>query len=141
MKILHCTSTELEKALPNTSEDYFNRSSVTFVTDNGEEKTLHVLYVRFYDEQFSEFVPYEANPLAVQGERAVYFRDIVALVALIRQPALQARKRLYLSEKYELQQLFANIDKAQLDQCLQYVLQQQSFKAPTALALFASEAS
>ena len=63
MKIISCHGYELQKAQPNTSEDFFNRSEVTFVDDDGTERTLHVLYVRYFDERFFEWTPYEQDPV------------------------------------------------------------------------------
>ncbi len=50
MLLKKCEGYELEKEKSNTSEDFFNRSEVVYV-ENGKEKTLHVLYVRYFDER------------------------------------------------------------------------------------------
>ncbi|QPA29909.1 hypothetical protein [Thermaerobacillus caldiproteolyticus] len=109
MRIRRCQGYELEKAQPNTSEDFFNRSEVTFVED-GDEKTLHVLYVRYFEEAFPSFTPYEQDPIfSVQG-RDVYFKDIVALVCLLKNPSFRHRKRVYVNEEKEFRRYFEHIE-------------------------------
>lgn len=107
--IKECIGYELEKEKSNTSEDFFNRSEVTFL-ENGEERTLHVLYVRFFDELISEFTPYQQNPIFTNGETEVTFKDIVALVCLIKNSGLRNRKRLYINSKQEFVSYFQDVD-------------------------------
>ncbi|GMB07801.1 hypothetical protein EDD69_101104 [Thermolongibacillus altinsuensis] len=108
MKIVACRGYELEKAQPNTSEDFFNRSEVTFIDDDGTERTLHVLYVRYFDEQFTKWTPYEQDPLFKVGERDVFFKDIVALVCLLKNPAFRQRKRVYINDEQQFGSYFAD---------------------------------
>lgn len=112
MLIKSCEGYELEKAKSNTSEDFFNRSSITFV-DEGEERTLHVLYIRYFDEVFNEFTPYQDNPLFKAGDRDVTFKDIVALVCLIKNPGFRNRKRVYINTQEEFAGYFQGV---QLDE-------------------------
>jgi hypothetical protein len=107
--IKECIGYELEKEKSNTSEDFFNRSEVTFI-DGSEEKTLHVLYVRYFDELFQEFTPYQQNPILTKDNIKVTFKDIVALVCLIKNPGLRNRKRLYINSKQEFASYFQDID-------------------------------
>jgi hypothetical protein len=107
--IKECKGFELEKEQSNTSEDFFNRSIVTFYED-GEEKTLHVLYVRFFDEIRQEFTPYQQDPIFVQQEQETTFKDIVALVCLLKNPGLRSRKRLYINSKQEFASYFQDIN-------------------------------
>ncbi|OCA90980.1 hypothetical protein A8F94_03670 [Bacillus sp. FJAT-27225] len=100
---------ELEKEKSNTSEDFFNRSQLTYV-EGGEERTLHVLYLRYFDENFTEFVPYKEDPLFSAGGKDIYFKDIVALVCMIKNPGLRNRKRLYLHTQKEFSAFFTGID-------------------------------
>ncbi|MGJ7909318.1 hypothetical protein [Neobacillus sp. LXY-1] len=109
MFIKQCRGYELEKEKSNTSEDFFNRSEVTFV-ENGEEKTLHVLYVRYFDESFQEFTPFQSDPIITQDGLEVAFKDIVALVCLLKNPGLRARKRVYINSKYEFASYFQDVD-------------------------------
>ena len=67
MLIKECMGYELEKEKSNTSEDFFNRSEVTFVED-GEVRTLHVLYLRYFDEFLHEFTPYQQDPVWSKGK-------------------------------------------------------------------------
>jgi len=109
MLIRECEGYELEKELPNTSEDYFNRSVVRFV-ENGEEKALHVLYVRYFDELFPTFTPYGKDPVFAVGGRDVTFKDLVALVCLLKNPSFRHRKRVYINSEKELAHSFEHID-------------------------------
>ncbi|MBT2698885.1 hypothetical protein J7E79_15915 [Bacillus sp. ISL-40] len=109
MLIKKCNGFELEKEQSNTSEDFFNRSIVTF-SEDGEEKTLHVLYVRYFDEFFHEFTPYKQDPIMVQENNEVLFKDIVALVCLLKNPGLRSRKRLYINSKQEFASYFQDIN-------------------------------
>ncbi|MFO1441760.1 hypothetical protein KDN24_00625 [Bacillus sp. Bva_UNVM-123] len=109
MFIKECQGYELEKEKSNTSEDFFNRSEITFEED-GQEKTLHVLYVRYFDEFFPEFTPFETNPLFKAGTREVDFKDIVALVCLLKNPGLRHRKRIYINSQTEFASYFQDVD-------------------------------
>lgn len=127
MKIIECKGYELEKAQPNTSEDFFNRSEVTFL-DDGKENTFHVLYVRYFDEIFNEFVPFEQDPLFGEGEQKVYFKDIVALVCLLKNPSLRNRKRLYINSKQELAAYFQEIDYNKLPEIFRSLQQKKEYE-------------
>jgi hypothetical protein len=109
MRICRLQGYELEKSQSNTFEDYFNRSEVTFRED-GVEKTLHVLYLRYFEESISSFTPYEKNPIFTVSGRDVYFRDIVAFVCLLQNPAFRHRKRVYISEEEEFRRYFAHME-------------------------------
>ncbi|MDQ0197444.1 hypothetical protein [Neobacillus ginsengisoli] len=127
MLIKECIGYELEKEKSNTSEDFFNRSEVTFIED-GMEKTLHVLYVRYFDEVFTEFTPLAQNPIWKEGENEVLFRDIVALVCLIKNPGLRHRKRLYINSKHEFASYFQDIDFKKLPDIFLSLKQKKSFE-------------
>jgi hypothetical protein len=105
---------ELEKEKPNTSEDFFNRSSVTYV-QNGEEHTFHVLYVRFFEENLVAANIIKNNPLFTVGEREISVMDIVALEALLQNPDNTNRKRIYINNENEFQTLISNIDFTRLE--------------------------
>ncbi|MBU8879176.1 hypothetical protein BGM26_09290 [Bacillus sp. FJAT-29790] len=113
MLIKHCKGYELEKAQSNTSEDFFNRSEITFEED-GQEKTLHVLYVRFFDDLVHEFTPFEKNPLFTAGSREVDLKDIAALVCLLKNPGFRHRKRVYINSKAEYASFFQDIEFSKL---------------------------
>jgi hypothetical protein len=125
--IKECIGYELEKEKSNTSEDFFNRSEVTFIED-GMEKTLHVLYVRYFEEIINEFTPFQQNPIWKEGENEVLFRDIVALVCLIKNPGLRKRKRLYINSKQEFAAYFQEIDFNKLPNIFFSLKQKKSFE-------------
>lgn len=109
MIIKECKGYELEKAKPNTSEDFFNRSEVTFTLE-GEEKTFHLLYLRFFDESFNELTPYSTDPVFKVGERDVYFKDIVGLICMLVDSGFRQRKRVYINSEEEFSRYFKDID-------------------------------
>lgn len=127
MEIKKCWGYELEKEKSNTSEDFFNRSEITY-TEDGTEKTLHVLYVRYFDEIFPEFTPFKQDPVFTAGEKDVYFKDIVALVCLLKNPGLRQRKRLYLSSQQEFASYFKDIHFEKLSEVFQALNQNQVYK-------------
>ncbi|EJQ10381.1 hypothetical protein IE3_03957 [Bacillus cereus BAG3X2-1] len=105
MIIIGYAGYELEKAKPNTSEDFFNRSEVTYVLNN-QEKTFSVLYVRYFEEILQEITPFEGNPVYKVEEQDVYLRDIVAIACLVNNKELRTQKRLYLNEVTDFQRYF-----------------------------------
>ncbi|MBG9596849.1 hypothetical protein ACFVV6_08985 [Bacillus mycoides] len=105
MIIIGYAGYELEKAKPNTSEDFFNRSEVTYILNN-QEKTFSVLYVRYFEEILQESTPFEGNPVYKVEEQDVYLRDIVAIACLVKDKELRAQKRLYLNEVTDFQRYF-----------------------------------
>lgn len=127
MLIKECTGYELEKEKSNTSEDFFNRSEVKFVED-GEERTLHVLYIRYFDEILTEFTPYQQDPVLTHGDTEIFFKDIVALVCLIKNPGLRHRKRLYINSKNEFASYFKDIDYSKLAEILLTAKQNKPFE-------------
>lgn len=127
-----CKGYELEKEKPNTSEDFFNRSEVVYI-ENGEEKTLHVLYVRFFDEQFSDFTPYKENPIFQIGSKGITFKDIVALVCLIRNPEFRNRKRIYINTIEELTSYFQGIDFEKLPEIFHALEEKQGYELQSPL--------
>lgn len=112
MIIKDCNGYELEKEKPNTSEDYFNRSEVTYIED-GVEKHLHVLYVRYYEENFNQYTPFHENPVFNQNGTEIFIKDLVALICLLKNPGLRHRKRVYINTEREFTSYFQdlNIDK------------------------------
>ncbi|MGN7193055.1 hypothetical protein ACTHS9_02665 [Bacillus mycoides] len=105
MIIIGYAGYELEKAKSNTSEDFFNRSEVTYILNN-QEKTFSVLYVRYFEEILQEITPFEGNPVYKVEEQDVYLRDIVAIACLVKDKELRAQKRLYLNELTDFQRYF-----------------------------------
>jgi hypothetical protein len=127
-----CKGYELEKEKPNTSEDFFNRSEVVYI-ENGEEKTLHVLYVRFFDEQISEFTPYSKDPIFHVGSKEISFKDIVALACIIKNPGFRHRKRVYINNRVEFASYFQDIDFAKLPEIFQSIEEKQGYELKSPL--------
>jgi hypothetical protein len=117
MIIKRCAGCELVKAQSNTSEDYFNRSEVTYIHDD-IEKTLYVLYVRYFEENLSEVSSFIENPVFRAGEREVYFRDIVALACLLQHPELMNRKRIYINTQKEMVRYIQNVSADELERIM-----------------------
>lgn len=132
MIIKECRGYELEKAQSNTSEDFFNRSEVTYIED-GEEKTFHVLYVRYFDEFVNEFTPYSENPLFSAGGREIYLYDIAALVCLLKNPGFHSRKRVFINSKQEFVSYFRGVNFEKLPEIFEALQKQKEYKLNTAL--------
>lgn len=126
MLIKQCIGYELEKEKSNTSEDFFNRSEVTFVED-GKEKTLHVLYVRYFDELAESITPFEQDPVFKAGSKDVYMRDLVALAALLKNPGYRHRKRVYINEQREFADIFKGLDYSKIPGIYEGIEQKGSF--------------
>jgi hypothetical protein len=124
--IKECVGSELEKEKSNTSEDFFNKSEITYIED-GEERTLHVLYVRYFDEVMNEFTPYTTNPVFVVENKEIFFKDIVALVCLLKNPGLRSRKRIYINSKNEFAGYFQDIDFNKLPEIFLTLKQKNSY--------------
>ncbi|MDQ0269296.1 hypothetical protein [Cytobacillus purgationiresistens] len=129
MLIKHYKGWELEKEMPNTFEDFFNRSEVAFEED-GLEKTLTITYVQYFEEFLSEFTPYDKNPLFMAGSREVEFKDIVAIATLLNQPALSKRKRIFVRSQSELQTLFKGYDFSKLPDILESIENKSALQLP-----------
>ncbi|CAH0181675.1 hypothetical protein SRABI96_01447 [Peribacillus sp. Bi96] len=114
MQIVACNGFELEKEKSNSPEEFFNRSVIQYVKD-GKEKTLNVLYLRYFDEMVSRFTPYPANPIFKSFNRDIYLADIIAMVCLLKDPSLINRKRIYINSEKELASYFENIDFEKLE--------------------------
>ena len=132
MLIKQCIGYELEKEKSNTSEDFFNRSEVTFVED-GKEKTLHVLYVRYFDELAGSNTPFEQDPIFKAGTKDVYMRDLVALAALLKNPGYRHRKRVYINEQREFADIFKGLDYSKIPGVFEGIEQKGSFEVRSPL--------
>lgn len=109
MFIKDCRGYELEKARPNTSEDFFNKSAVSF-EESGKRNIFTVLFVRYFEERMSDFTPFKENPIFQVGSRKVEFKDIVALVFLLKNSEFKRRKRVYVNSLEEFSSYFQGMD-------------------------------
>jgi hypothetical protein len=109
MIIKECKGYELEKEKPNTSEDYFNRSELTYVED-GVVKNLQVLYLRYYEENYRLYTHFEGNPVYHLNGSEIFIRDIVALICLLKNPGLRHRKRIYINTEIEFKHYFKEVN-------------------------------
>jgi hypothetical protein len=132
MIIKRCSGYELEKAKSNTSEDFFNRSEVTYIED-GEEKTLHVLYVRYFDEMMDQFTPFQQDPIFQAGEREITIKDLVAIACFLRNPELKQRKRIYINSEKEFASLFNGLDFNKLENLLISIEQKNGYEVRSPL--------
>ncbi|ABS21512.1 hypothetical protein ACQVUL_02405 [Bacillus cytotoxicus] len=96
---------ELEKAQPNTSEDFFNRSEFTYIC-NGKEKTFSILYVRYFEEILHEITPFEGKPVFKIEGKDIYLRDIAALAYFLKNPDIYRQKRVYINRIEDFQDIF-----------------------------------
>ena len=127
MFIKHCSGYELEKEKSNTSEDFFNRSEVTYLIE-GEEKTLHVLYLRYFDEKVNIFTPFQQDPLFKAGTRDIYFKDIIAIVCLLKNPELRNRKRVYINSEKEFASILQGLDFNKIEEVFNHIELQNGYE-------------
>lgn len=89
MKIISCSGFECEKELKTTLEDLFNQSDVVYEYE-GQERTLNVTYVRYFDEYLNENQIYEHEEIP--------FYQIAALLILLKSNGYVDDKRLYFND-------------------------------------------
>ncbi|MFS0863498.1 hypothetical protein [Fredinandcohnia sp. 179-A 10B2 NHS] len=123
---------ELEKSKSNTFEDFFNRSEVTFI-EEGEEKTFQVLYLRHFDEQFSTFTPFTEDPVFSIGSKEVTFKEIVALVCLLKNPGYRHRKRVYINNLKNFEEHFKGIKFEKFQEMISQLLEKNQYEIKTPL--------
>ena len=124
MILKECSGYELVKEKPNTSEDYFNRSKVTFV-EGGKEHTVYVLYLRYFEENLDG--PYATNPLFTVEDREICLKDIVALLCLLHNRENKRRKRIYISSQVEFAEYFENVDYNEVEKIFQTLQRERSY--------------
>jgi hypothetical protein len=117
--IHHIEGKELEKEKPNTSEDFFNRSEASYEW-NGEKHTLHLLYVRFFEEKLEDELT--NDPFWKPYLQSFKIRDLAALAALAKHEKFLKRKRVYINDYEEFRNLFINPDKDFLNQHLKQII-------------------
>ncbi|WP_010284342.1 hypothetical protein [Bacillus timonensis] len=132
MIIKQCSGFELDKTLKNTFEDFFNQSEVMYIQD-GEEKTLQVLYLRYFDEQFTTFTPFTEDPVFTIDSTEVYFRDLVALVCLLKNPGYRHRKRVYLNEQKQFEEHFKGLQFDRLKEIFTHLHHKNSYEVKSTL--------
>jgi hypothetical protein len=132
--IKECRGYMLAKTQSNTPEDFFNQSEVTYIED-GEEKTLHVLYVRYFDEFVAEFTPFSESPLFSAGGRDIHLYDIAAIVCLMKDPGFRKRKRVYIHTKKEFVSYFQGVNFKKLPEVFQALEQNKAYELRTASEL------
>jgi len=69
----------------------------------------------------------------MQGEREITFKDIVALVCLLKNPGLRNRKRLYINSKQEFASYFHDIDFDKLPEIFLALNQKNSYELQSPL--------
>lgn len=135
--IKECKGYELQKSKPNTSEDFFNKSIVLYET-GGEEKKLEILYLRYFDEIKDQFTPFTEDPVFEAGGRDVYFKDIVALTCLLKNPEYRNRKSVYMNSFEQISSVFKDMPIEQMKEVVEsieksgkYVLKNPDVFVPT----------
>ncbi|MGM9985990.1 MAG: hypothetical protein ACI35O_02060 [Bacillaceae bacterium] len=113
MKVQACKGYELQKTLSNTSEDYFNRSEVTYEVD-GVTKTLSVLYLRYFEEKLDELTPFKEGIVCTCNGKDVHFKDVFALICLLKNKKLINQRKLYLGSMEEIKEYIEDMNQAEL---------------------------
>ncbi|MFS0781149.1 hypothetical protein [Bacillus sp. 1P06AnD] len=127
MWIKQCRGYELVKAKQTSPEEFFNASEVVFQTGS-KERTLHVTYLRYFEENFGQFVPYSSNPLFRIGKRDIFFRDIVALLCLLKNSERQTRKRMYIFSEAELMEYCAKVDYEEIEHMMRCIETERTYQ-------------
>lgn len=128
--IKQCRGYELVKSKQVSPEEFFNVSEVVYQVGS-KERTLHVMFLRYFEKRFERFVPYEHNPLFQIGKRDIYFRDIVGLVCLAKDSSLQSRKRLYIHSEQELMNYCQNADYQEIEHMMRCIETERTFQLGT----------
>ena len=114
MEIVALSGVELEKALPNSPEDGFSRSTVTYI--NGDKEiTFQLLYVRYFEEILIKEIPYSEQPLFHIGSTPCYIRDLAAWIYLMANPAASEKKEVYLHDETPLADAFRQTNWEQVE--------------------------
>ncbi|MEH6942273.1 hypothetical protein [Bacillus sp. JJ722] len=122
MIIKECVGYELVKEKSNSPQDHFNRSEVSYIED-GREKKLYVLYVKYFEELLAE--QESLHPLFTIREREVFIKDVVALIYLMKNAESKERKRIYISSQELFSEIFENIDYNQIKLIFQTLAEQR----------------
>ncbi|MCP8616745.1 hypothetical protein [Salirhabdus salicampi] len=117
MEIIGVNGYQLEKEMRTSPEDAFVRSEVTYFDDE-KQKTFYLLYLEYFDRQFSEFTPYEHEPVMTVGDQEYHFKQIAALAALLNDSNLKYEKRRYVHDFENFKQLYEGLEWEKLNQVL-----------------------
>ncbi|WP_221565277.1 hypothetical protein [Alkalihalobacillus sp. TS-13] len=127
MIITSINGEELEKSKSNSPEEFFNRSEVTF-RDGKSEKTLAVLYVRYFDEKISELSSFETEELFEMDGRIIHLREIIALLALKTNPAYAKRHRVYINDEQQFAALFNGVDERSIQEIVNKIINEGRYE-------------
>lgn len=109
LEIVALSGNELEKALPNSPEDGFTRSEVTYIRDH-QEHTFRLLYVRYFEELVLKEIPYSEQPLFYVDEAPCYLRDLAAFLYLMTNPQEIGKKEVYIYEEAQFINIFSQVN-------------------------------
>ena len=116
MEILSCIGYELEKEKPNSPEDFFNRSIVTY-RHNGRIKEFQVIYIRYFEEVLLQKENEEISQ--IKDLLTDYtLKDIIALLYLLKNTCFQERKRVYINSEATFLPIFENLPFIQVKEIL-----------------------
>ena len=128
MEILSCIGYELEKEKPNSPEDFFNRSVVTY-KHQGRVKEFQVIYLRYFEEVLLEQEKVDASQIKELQWLSTYtLKDLVALLYCLQHSRFQERKRVYINSETQFLSLFKNIPFDQVKEILNKMEKIQKFK-------------
>lgn len=116
MEILSCIGYELEKEKPNSPEEFFNRSTVTY-RQNGQLKEFQVIYIRYFEEVL--FKQEEEDLSSVKELLTDYpVKDVFALLCLLQNSRFLERKRVYINSESLFLTMFKNFPYIQIREIL-----------------------
>ena len=116
MEILSCVGYELEKEKPNSPEDFFNRSVITY-KHQGRVREFQVIYLRYFEEVF---LKQEQEEILQFRELLINYtlKDLIALLYFLQNSCFLERKRVYINSETQFLLIFKNIPFDQLKEIL-----------------------
>ena len=96
-------------------------------------KTLHILYLRYFDELVGSITPFTTDPVFRATTRDVYLRDVVALACLLKNPGYRHRKRVYINVQKEFADIFKGLEFSKIPGIFEGIEQDGSFEISSPL--------
>jgi len=127
MRIASFYGIEMEKEMKTSFQDYFNESIVTYIKE-GTEHTLSVVYLRYFEENITQFTNFQENPICIFKDREIFLCDIVGLVYLVKNYKKSNRKRIFISDGQEFSTIFNDFHLDELICVLEKVDKRESFE-------------
>ena len=84
--------------------------------------------MRYFDEKVNIFTPFQQDPLFKAGTRDIYFKDIIAIVCLLKNPELRNRKRVYINSEKEFASILQGLDFNKIEEVFNHIELQNGYE-------------